>query len=237
MKALGLIETKGLLAAVEGADAMLKTADVRLLEKNLVGGGLVTITIAGEVSAVRASVDAAVSAIGRIHGATLVSEHVIARPDEELARILSFAELTVEEPQAPAASSAPAAPATPAVAEEPAGGNALIYSDNAGSTANPDPAAVSPAIARALTEEEAEAEGAPMPAHPSARPEATASVKPPKSETVRHEVSQLKKMSVNRLRQIAASLSGLALSAEEVRKAVKKDLIEAIISAYRQIEE
>ena len=43
MKALGLIETKGLLAAVEGADAMLKTADVRLLEKNLVGGGLVTI--------------------------------------------------------------------------------------------------------------------------------------------------------------------------------------------------
>jgi microcompartment protein CcmL/EutN len=237
MKALGLIETKGLLAAVEGADAMLKTADVRLLEKNLVGGGLVTITIAGEVSAVRASVDAAVSAIGRIHGATLVSEHVIARPDEELARILSFAELTVEEPQAPAASSAPAAPATPAVAEEPAGGNAQIYSDNAGSTANPDPAAVSPAIARALTEEEAEAEGAPMPAHPSARPEATASVKPPKSETVRHEVSQLKKMSVNRLRQIAASLSGLALSAEEVRKAVKKDLIEAIISAYRQIEE
>jgi len=240
MKALGLIETKGLLAAVEGADAMLKTADVRLLEKNLVGGGLVTITIAGEVSAVRASVDAAVSAIGRIHGATLVSEHVIARPDEELARILSFAELTVEEPQAPAASSAPAAPAapgTPAVAEEPAGGNAQIYSDNAGNTANPDPAAVSPAIARALTEEEAGAEGAPMPAHPSARPEATASVKPPKSETVRHEVSQLKKMSVNRLRQIAASLSGLALSAEEVRKAVKKDLIEAIISAYRQIEE
>jgi len=76
-----------------------------------------------------------------------------------------------------------------------------------------------------------------MPAHPSAQPEATASVKPSKSETVRHEVSQLKKMSVNRLRQIAASLAGLTLSAEEVRKAVKKDLIEAIISAYRQIEE
>ena len=88
MMALGLVETKGLLAAIEGADAMLKAADVSLLEKNLASGGLVTITIAGEVSAVRASVDAAVAAIGRIKGASLVSEHVIARPDEELTRIL-----------------------------------------------------------------------------------------------------------------------------------------------------
>lgn len=55
MLALGLVETRGLLAAIEGADAMLKAADVRLLEKNLATGGLVTITIAGEVSAVQAS--------------------------------------------------------------------------------------------------------------------------------------------------------------------------------------
>ena len=59
MLALGLVETRGLIAAIEGADAMLKAADVRLLEKNLATGGLVTITIAGEVSAVQASVDAA----------------------------------------------------------------------------------------------------------------------------------------------------------------------------------
>jgi microcompartment protein CcmL/EutN len=93
MQALGLVETRGLLAAIEGADAMLKAAEVRLLEKNLVGGGLVTITIAGEVSAVTASVDAAAAAIKRLSasgGALLVSRHVIARPDEGLHGILAL---------------------------------------------------------------------------------------------------------------------------------------------------
>ena len=88
MLALGLVETRGLLAAIEGADAMLKAADVRLLEKNLATGGLVTITVAGEVSAVQASVDAAKACILRIAGAELVSTHVIPRPDEELCGIL-----------------------------------------------------------------------------------------------------------------------------------------------------
>ncbi len=94
MTALGMIETKGLVGAIEGADAMLKAASVHLLEKQLASGGLVTITIAGEVAAVRAAVDAAAAAIRRIEGAVLVSEHVIARPDKELERIvcLSVAE-------------------------------------------------------------------------------------------------------------------------------------------------
>ena len=90
MTALGLIETKGLLAAIECADAMLKAANVRLLEKNLVGGGLVTISVAGEVGAVKASVDAAVAAVQRIEGAVLVSAHVIARPDSELSSIIAL---------------------------------------------------------------------------------------------------------------------------------------------------
>jgi ethanolamine utilization protein EutM len=107
MMALGLVETKGLLAAVEAADAMLKTADVRLLEKSLVGGGLVTISIAGEVAAVRAAVDAAVVAIGRIQGAVLVSEHVIARPDVELARIVTLCPPAEGEPE-PCVAEAPA---------------------------------------------------------------------------------------------------------------------------------
>jgi len=89
MTALGLVETKGLLAAIEGADAMLKAANVGLLEKNLAGGGLVTVTVAGEVGAVKASVDAAVAAVQRIKGAVLVSAHVIARPDGELSRIIA----------------------------------------------------------------------------------------------------------------------------------------------------
>ena len=52
MLALGLVETRGLIGAIEAADAMLKAADVRLLEKSLASGGLVTITNAGEVAAV-----------------------------------------------------------------------------------------------------------------------------------------------------------------------------------------
>lgn len=88
MLALGLIETKGLVGAIEAADAMLKAADVRLLEKSLATGGLVTITIAGEVAAVQSAVDAAQSSIARIEGVQCVSRHVIPRPDVELSGIL-----------------------------------------------------------------------------------------------------------------------------------------------------
>ena len=90
MSALGLIETLGLLPAIEAADAMLKAADVRLLEKNLAGGGLVTITVTGETAAVKAAVDAGSAAVRRIRGASLVSAHVIARPDSELATVLTL---------------------------------------------------------------------------------------------------------------------------------------------------
>lgn len=84
MEALGMIETKGLLAAIESADAMLKAAEVRLLERTFVGGGLVTITITGDVAAVKASIDAAEAAVCRLGSELLVSRHVIPRPHSEL---------------------------------------------------------------------------------------------------------------------------------------------------------
>lgn len=88
MKALGLIETKGLLAAVESADAMLKAADVTLLERVFVGGGLVTVTVNGDVGAVKAAVDAGAAAVLRIGTTSLISQHVIPRPHESLAAIV-----------------------------------------------------------------------------------------------------------------------------------------------------
>ena len=88
MSALGLIETKGLVGAIEAADAMVKSADVHILERHQVGGGLVTITVAGEVSAVKAAVDAAILAVGRIDGAELHSSHVIPRPNDEVSTII-----------------------------------------------------------------------------------------------------------------------------------------------------
>lgn len=117
MTALGFIETLGLLPAIEAADAMLKAADVRLVDKSLASGGLVTITVTGEVAAVQASVDAGAASVGRIYGATLVSKHVIARPDAELSKIIDAKKAA---PKAPAQSAPKAQPAPAAVSPAPA---------------------------------------------------------------------------------------------------------------------
>lgn len=84
--ALGLIETRGLVAALEAADAMLKAANVQLLSKQQTNPALITIEIIGEVAAVKAAVDAGAAAASRV--GTLVSVHVIARPDDELVAIV-----------------------------------------------------------------------------------------------------------------------------------------------------
>ncbi len=90
MQALGLIETKGLLPAIESADAMLKAADVTLAERAFVGGGLVTITVIGDVAAVKAAVDAGAAAVNRIGKGLLLSTHVIPRPDTQLGAIIAL---------------------------------------------------------------------------------------------------------------------------------------------------
>lgn len=88
MQALGLIETRGLVAAVESADAMLKAAEVKLLEKTIVGGGLVSITVAGDVGAVKAAIEAGAAAVDQLNKNALVSQHVIPRPHESLEEII-----------------------------------------------------------------------------------------------------------------------------------------------------
>ncbi|MBI6871516.1 BMC domain-containing protein [Clostridium aciditolerans] len=88
MQALGLIETKGLLAAIEAADTMVKSADVSIIEKTYVGGGLVTISITGDVGAVQASIEAGAAAVKKLHEELLVSQHVIPRPHQELESII-----------------------------------------------------------------------------------------------------------------------------------------------------
>ena len=88
MQALGLIETNGLVAAIESADAMLKAADVNLLEKTYVGGGLVSIAVTGDVGAVKAAVEAGGAAVRIINSTLLVSQHVIPRPHQDLDNII-----------------------------------------------------------------------------------------------------------------------------------------------------
>ena len=85
-QALGMIETKGLVAAIEAADAMVKAANVSLSGKVHVGGGLVSVFVRGDVGAVKAATDAGAAAAGRI--GDLVSVHVIPRPHGEVEGIL-----------------------------------------------------------------------------------------------------------------------------------------------------
>ena len=84
--ALGMIETRGLVGAIEAADAMLKAANVSLIGKTHVGGGLVTVMVRGDVGAVKAAVDAGAAAAERV--GNLVSCHVIPRPHDEVNGIL-----------------------------------------------------------------------------------------------------------------------------------------------------
>ena len=85
-QALGMIETKGLVGSVEAADAMVKAANVRLIGKVQVGGGLVTVMVRGDVGAVKAAVDAGAAAASRV--GELISTHVIPRPHEDVGKIL-----------------------------------------------------------------------------------------------------------------------------------------------------
>ena len=85
-QALGLIETKGLVGAIEAADAMVKAANVALIGKEHVGGGLVTVMVRGDVGAVKAATDAGAAAAGRV--GELLSVHVIPRPHTEVEIIL-----------------------------------------------------------------------------------------------------------------------------------------------------
>ena len=84
--ALGMIETRGLIGAVEAADAMVKAANVHLIGEQQIGSGLVTVMVRGDVGAVKAATDAGASAAEKV--GELISVHVIPRPHSEVAAIL-----------------------------------------------------------------------------------------------------------------------------------------------------
>ncbi len=95
---LGMIETKGLIGAIEAADAMVKSANVSLVGKEQVGGGLVTVMVRGDVGAVKAATDAGAAAAEKV--GELISVHVIARPHAEVDAILPKGRLNQNPPAA-----------------------------------------------------------------------------------------------------------------------------------------
>lgn len=86
LDALGMIETRGLVGAIEAADAMVKAAKVSLIGKEKVGGGYVTVMVRGDVGAVKAATDAGASAAEKV--GELVSVHVIPRPHADVEMLL-----------------------------------------------------------------------------------------------------------------------------------------------------
>ncbi len=86
MIALGMVETKGLVGAIEAADAMVKAANVTLIGSEYIGGGFVTVMVRGDVGAVKAATDAGAAAAKRI--GELVSVHVIPRPHQDVEMLL-----------------------------------------------------------------------------------------------------------------------------------------------------
>src|SRR5438094_745178 len=89
MEALGMIETKGLVALIEASDAMLKAANVTMIGWQKIGSGLVTGFVVGDVAAVKAAVDAGAAAAGRV--GEVIGVQVIPRPHEDLGAIMPVA--------------------------------------------------------------------------------------------------------------------------------------------------
>lgn len=88
-EALGMIETRGLVALVEASDAMVKAANVKLISYEKIGAGLVTALVRGDVAAVRAATDAGAAAARKV--GELVAVHVIPRPHSDLEKVLPIA--------------------------------------------------------------------------------------------------------------------------------------------------
>ena len=86
MEALGMVETRGLVAAIEAADAMVKSANVSLVGYEKIGSGLVTVMVRGDVGAVKAAVDAGACSAEKV--GEVVAQHVIPRPHTDVEKIL-----------------------------------------------------------------------------------------------------------------------------------------------------
>lgn len=218
MNAIGMIETKGLLAAVEGADVMLKAADVTLLDKSSATGGLITITVTGEVSAVQAAIEAATVSINRLNPNLLISKHVIARPSSFLESIISTSAIQaasatpIEKEDLAVKESAAVVEEVPAVAEDAviiaAEEESVISEEKPVAVASPIEI-VSPAVEVASVIED----------------EPTS--KPTEDTVFEYSTSELQKMNLKHLREIANELPELNTKVD-IKKATKQTLIKII---------
>jgi microcompartment protein CcmL/EutN len=198
--ALGLIETRGLIGAIEAADAATKAADVILVGKERADAGLMTIKLRGDVAAVRAAVDAGAAAAQRV--GELVSVHVIPRPDDDVEILIYPPPWQTKEKspsREPEPASRPARKAKERPAREPVTDPSLMISESdeepaeSGEEAPPD-------TARVMSDDE---------------------------ET---HLRQLRDMTVHELRKYARSIKGLPIAGRQISRANRDELINYLMA-------
>lgn len=233
MKALGMIETRGLVAAIEAADAMVKAANVTLTCKEHVGGGLVTVMVRGDVGAVKAATDAGAAAAERV--GELISVHVIPRPHEELEFLMKGPEPTkaeepVREPETEVSVEVSEEVETEVSVEAPEEAEAEEVSEE-----------ISEEISEEQAEEEVQEseEAEPEEEAPQADPIAAALMeKKPKPATKAEDIKAasagytqetLYKLSVSKLRDVARKLQVDNMTKKDIQFAKKQELVKKIL--------
>jgi ethanolamine utilization protein EutM len=198
---LGLIETRGLIAAIEAADAAVKSADVKLLSLDRVDAGLVTVKMVGEISAVQAAVAAGAAAAQRI--GQFIGSHVIARPDAELNELLIYTVIDSRRKKQPLSATVERSHSP---SSEPIPSTHIQSEFNESETAQMDAADFS------LLEESEESDN-----------------RLSMSVPVIVDEKSLASMSVPDLRRFARTIEGLPIQGREISRADKQTLIDIIL--------
>lgn len=233
MKALGMIETRGLVAAIEAADAMVKAANVTLACKERVGGGLVTVMVRGDVGAVKAATDAGAAAAERV--GELISVHVIPRPHEELEEILGDPDdAAPKAPEGPVKEDPPTNPKEAAPVEED------LKEPEASVTEEEPEVSGEPEMEQTEEPEEAQTESETVETQETAQPEESETEESEETdqaagpetgvlEKKKYTPGFLSSKSVAKLRELARKLEIDNMTKADIRFAKKQELIEKIL--------
>jgi microcompartment protein CcmL/EutN len=215
MQAIGMIETKGLVASIEAADAMVKAAQVALRTKEHVGGGLVTVIVTGEVGAVKAATDAGAAAAARV--GELISVHVIPRPIEEIDAIL--APIGASGGQTGLRPEIPGSAARPQDDQKTAGGGTGLRPEIPGSAA------------RTQDDQKTAGGGAGLRPEIPGSPTTSSSVPRDDGGVKQPSLEELAKLRVADLRSLLRKQPGLEMTNQEIKFANK----EALLAAFKQV--
>ena len=220
MQALGMIETKGLIGSIEAADAMVKAANVYLIGKVHVGGGLVTVMVRGDVGAVKAATDAGAAAAQRV--GELISVHVIPRPHMEVESILPHC------PEGPDGDDDGPQEPEPEGAEE-----AVTEPQEPEKRTEPEQAPVEETEAPAEQAENAapEAEETAVADNPMTRQKLEAIFQ---SEGIEQAMSEITFLRLAELRELAKEYPEHTLTDRNLRRIAKGELLEAFRAFYEQ---